>query len=107
VLLYLRKKVLRGALTNGHDWIFLLIKINDNYESVSYQKSNVLQTKKDLNGQLVITKPWPDLIAAILSHWVSLVLNCIVELFTDLDTRWEMALQTLEVMIGLNQPTLK
>jgi hypothetical protein len=83
------------------------MKLNDNYKGVSYKQSAVLQTKKNINGQLVISRPWPDLIAAILSHWVRLILNHKVELLTDLDTRWEMALQTLEVMIGLSQLILK
>lgn len=32
---FLRKKIICGALTNGYDWIFLLIKSNDNYDSSS------------------------------------------------------------------------
>ncbi|KAH8981792.1 hypothetical protein EDB86DRAFT_3130584 [Lactarius hatsudake] len=68
----LQKKVLRGALTNGHDWIFLLVKLNDDYEGASYQQSTIIQleTPRGLDGQLVIREPWPDLIAAILSYWI-------------------------------------
>ncbi|KAF8237674.1 hypothetical protein L208DRAFT_1421509 [Tricholoma matsutake] len=68
----LQKKVLRGALTNGRDWIFLLIKLNDDYDGASYKQSSVIQlrTSESLSGQLAITEPWPDLIAAILSHWI-------------------------------------
>jgi hypothetical protein len=33
-----------------------------------------LCTIETLDGQPVIPAPWPDLIAAILSHWVSLIL---------------------------------
>ncbi|KAF8809153.1 hypothetical protein BYT27DRAFT_7188242 [Phlegmacium glaucopus] len=28
---YLQKKVIRGALTNGRQWIFLILNINDNF----------------------------------------------------------------------------
>jgi len=42
VLLYLRKYVLRGALANGHDWIFLLIKIKDNFEGASFKQSGII-----------------------------------------------------------------
>lgn len=103
VVLYLRKKVLRGALTNGRDWIFLLIKLNDDYDGASYKQSSVIQlrTAESLSGQLAITEPWPDLIAAILSHWVSWIL--ISKLLTDWDARLKRALQTLEAMIGLNR----
>ncbi len=85
MLLYLRKKVLRGVLTNGHKWIFLLIKLNNDYDGASYQQSSVVQlyTTKDPNGLLVIHEPWPDLIAAILSHWVSLILIHMIELLVD------------------------
>jgi hypothetical protein len=73
VLLFLRKKVVRGALTDGNDWIFLLIKLNDNYEEASYKQSNVIKLEVIANlvdGHWVVPKPWPDLIAAILVHWV-------------------------------------
>ena len=70
---FLRNKIVRGALTNGHDWIFLLIKLNDNSEEASYKQSQLTQLTfdQDFDSQLVITKPWPDVIAAILLHWVS------------------------------------
>ena len=70
-----RKKVIRGALTNGHDWVFLLIKLNNDYDGASYKQSEAVQliTTKSGDGQPVVPGPWPDLIAAILSHWVSLI----------------------------------
>ena len=73
---YLRKQVVRGALTNGHDWIFLLLKLNDNYDGASFRQSRPIQLRitESPNGQPVILEPWPDLIAAILLHWVSLIL---------------------------------
>ncbi|KAG1802555.1 uncharacterized protein BJ212DRAFT_1304781 [Suillus subaureus] len=65
------KKVLHGALTDGCDWVFLLIKLNVNYDRSSYQHSGILQldSTRSLNGWLVTAGPWLDLIAAILSHW--------------------------------------
>ena len=55
------------------DWIFLLINLNDDYDGASNKLSDVVQfrTMESLDGQLVISGPWPDLITAILSHWVS------------------------------------
>jgi len=81
VLQYLRKKVLRGALTNGRDWIFLLVKLDDAYDGVSYKQSSVVQfwTTGSLDGQVVIPEPWPDLITGILAYWVSLMLICKIE----------------------------
>jgi len=68
----LQKQVVRGVLTNGHDWVFLLIKPNISYDGASYKQSAViqLQTTENHDGQLVIPGPWPDLIAAILLHWI-------------------------------------
>ncbi|TDL20109.1 hypothetical protein BD410DRAFT_841469 [Rickenella mellea] len=68
----LQKSVVRGALTNGRDWIFLLVNISDDYDSASYRKSDAveLQTTRSPDGQLRIDKPWPDFIAAILLYWI-------------------------------------
>ena len=75
VLLYLRKKILCGALTNGCEWIFLLVKLNDNYDGATFKQSFVIQltTLGTLGSQLQLP-PEPDLIAGILAYWVSLML---------------------------------
>ncbi|TDL20111.1 hypothetical protein BD410DRAFT_791185 [Rickenella mellea] len=68
----LQKKVVRGALTNGHDWVFVHIKLNDNYDGASYTWFPVVRLNivKSYDGVPQIRKPWPDVIAAILLHWV-------------------------------------
>jgi len=78
----LQKTVLRGALTNGHDWIFLLVKLNHDYDGASYKQSTVvrLRATENLDGRTVIPAPWPDLIAAILSHWIE---NSFADLGSD------------------------
>ncbi|KAF8332431.1 hypothetical protein F5887DRAFT_996797 [Amanita rubescens] len=68
----LQKKVLRGALTNGRDWIFLLVQLDDNYDGASYKQSSVVQLTT-FGGQPVFQ---PDLIAGILAYWASLMLIC-------------------------------
>jgi hypothetical protein len=91
VLFYLRKKVVRGALTNGHEWIFILIKLNDNYDGATYKQSSMLKlpTLGSLTSQLEVTRE-PDLIAGILAYWVSLILICKIESLIDwiLDSKW-------------------
>jgi hypothetical protein len=79
VLQCLRKRVLRGALTNGRDWIFLLIKLNDDYHGASYQQSSMVQLTTI--GRVVT--PEPDLIAGILAYWVSLLLISKIKLLID------------------------
>lgn len=78
---FLRNKIVRGALTNGHDWFFLLIKLNDKFEAASYKQSQVIQLTfdQDFDFQLLVTKPWPDVIAAILLHWVSSLKYIMIE----------------------------
>src|SRR6266550_9061513 len=72
---YHSKQVVRGALTNGREWIFLLVKLNDDRNGASFMQSDIihLNTQQEkLSGPQVMIRPFPDLIAGILSHWVSL-----------------------------------
>ncbi|TDL13135.1 hypothetical protein BD410DRAFT_797701 [Rickenella mellea] len=68
----LQKNIVRGALTNGHDWVFVHIELDDDWDGASYKWSPVvrLNVTESLDRVLEIRQPWPDLIAAILSHWV-------------------------------------
>lgn len=95
-------KVIRGALTNGRDWIFLLLKFNDNYDGASYTHSGVIRLTRNRgpNGTDIILEPSADVIAGILLHWVSLILLCGKDLFVYCAIRLPTAFQTLEPMIG-------
>ena len=77
---------------------------DDDYDGASYKQSSVirLRTAESLSGQLSIMKPWPDLITAIMLHWVSWIPISIIKLLADLDARLKRAVQTLEAMIGSN-----
>jgi hypothetical protein len=70
-----RKKVLRGTLTNGHEWMFILLKFNDGYEGATYRHSDVVglydQLTIDSDPINVIPEPSADVIAGILLYWVS------------------------------------
>lgn len=79
---YLQKKIIRGALTNGREWIFILIKFNDNYDGASHQRSNIVKFDivSDSDGQLEIPGSWHDTIAAILSQWIQ---NSFADLTSD------------------------
>ncbi|KAG2064150.1 hypothetical protein BDR04DRAFT_1162883 [Suillus decipiens] len=77
------QKVIRGALTNGREWIFLLVKFNDNYEGASYYRTEDIltyDTAKGSAGRRVIIDSSPDMIAAILSHWIQ---NSFVDMQSD------------------------
>ncbi|KAF8067907.1 hypothetical protein FPV67DRAFT_1416207 [Lyophyllum atratum] len=79
---FLRTKVLRGALTDGHSWVFLLMKFNENFDGAVYQETKTVRftTTELSDGKIVINKPWPDVIAAILSHWIE---NSFADLGSD------------------------
>lgn len=79
---YPQKKVIRSALTNGREWIFIFIKFNDDYNGASYLRSNIVKFDivSDFDGQLVIPGSWHDIIAAILSQWIQ---NSFVDLKSD------------------------
>jgi hypothetical protein len=53
------------------------MKFNDNFDGAVYQESKVIRfSPTDLpDDQIAIDKPWPDVIAAILLHWVKFLSN--------------------------------
>ena len=63
---YPRKNILRGALTDGHAWIFIILVLNSDGNGAKYRSSLPIYV-----GRPQVIKPWPDVVAAILSHWVS------------------------------------
>ncbi|KAH9039945.1 hypothetical protein EDB84DRAFT_1267678 [Lactarius hengduanensis] len=70
----LNKRVLRGALTNGQEWVFLVIVPNG--DGAKYWHSLVIKpTNPQPTGN---TWVWSDLVAGILSHWVSVALSSIL-----------------------------
>lgn len=75
MLRYLSKKFIRGALTNGHKWIFLLVKLNN--DGAFYHQSVPVQfetNQSQIIDQRVMSKELLDVIAGILVYWVSLTL---------------------------------
>lgn len=61
-------------ITNGHEWIFILMKLNEGYDGASYDNSPVVKLRIiESDDQTAFVAPWPNLIAAILAHWVCLI----------------------------------
>lgn len=61
----LKKNILRGALTDGHAWIFIILVLNSDGNGAKYRSSLPIYV-----GHPQVIKPWPDVVAAILSHWI-------------------------------------
>ncbi|KAL0948352.1 hypothetical protein HGRIS_010937 [Hohenbuehelia grisea] len=63
------KTIIRGVLTNGRAWIFIVLKLNDNGGG-SYLLSDELHISSGVSPR--ITNEAVSLICAIISHWVCL-----------------------------------
>ncbi|KAI9573877.1 hypothetical protein HD554DRAFT_2310459 [Boletus coccyginus] len=67
---YLAKSILRGALTNGHDRIFLILYLNEDGTGRTYTESPVIKMRVSDNYPYSVLSPGPDIIAGILAYWV-------------------------------------
>ncbi|KAF8171152.1 hypothetical protein BJ912DRAFT_1082497 [Pholiota molesta] len=67
------KKVIRGALTDGHKWIFLLLTFNATGEGAAYKDSGVVKLHRTFGPDIdaVVSAPSADVIAGILLHWIT------------------------------------
>ncbi|KAE9401731.1 hypothetical protein BT96DRAFT_974660 [Gymnopus androsaceus JB14] len=79
----IRKDTVRGALTNGHEWMFIIFSLNKDGNGASYKLSTLIQytvinDSLDGYGDLKPVQPWPDIIAGILLDWTQ-------KSFDDLD----------------------
>lgn len=68
LLIPFRKTTLRGALTNGNQWYFILLKLNDDGVGATYQYT---QQFSIIPYSPHDTPSGADLIAGILSYWAS------------------------------------
>ncbi|KAL0059682.1 hypothetical protein AAF712_013585 [Marasmius tenuissimus] len=67
-----RRSMLRGALTNGREWVFILLKANPNGDGFGYWLSDlhkVMAAEKSLIAE--VSSPRCDIVAGILAHWLA------------------------------------
>ena len=62
--------MIRGALTNGHEWIFFLLKLNDDGNGGKYFQSKGIPLMTASRGEEMVSRETSSLIAAIIAHWV-------------------------------------
>ncbi|KIL56190.1 hypothetical protein M378DRAFT_1038874 [Amanita muscaria Koide BX008] len=69
----LGKNIIRGAVTDGHNWIFLVLKMDPNGDGAIYAQS--LQRTRLMTvvppGDEEISRTMCDVIAGIIGYWVS------------------------------------
>jgi len=68
----LKRDALHGALTNGREWVFLIIELNANNDGgATYRSSSVFGQLREGAGEM-----WPDLVAGVLQYWVENSFKC-------------------------------
>jgi len=75
---HLKIGILRGALTDGHKWIFIIIVLNHDGKGAKYRWTSPIEFQWGMPSQIV--KPWPDVLAGILLHWIE---NSFVDIGSD------------------------
>ena len=65
---YSRKDKIRGALTNGHEWVFIILYFDAHGKGASYKHSDIVRYRVTVDGKP--EEPYPDAIAGVLSYWV-------------------------------------
>jgi hypothetical protein len=103
-----RKGILRGALTNGHEWIFLILYLNEDGNGGTYAESPTIRIQVTDSYPYRVLSPGPDIVAGILAYWVCCTLFFSASLRTDV--RWNTALMILMRMTGFppsNEPLVQ
>jgi len=67
-----RKKVIRGVISDGHRWVFLILLLNKNCKGGVYWVTPEVPIGSGCGPSERIEAPEPDILAGILAHWVCL-----------------------------------
>jgi hypothetical protein len=70
-----RKTTIRGALTNGRGWIFLILTLNDK-DGGTYLQSPEILAYNVQNFTEELSKDAASLLSLIVAHWVCLTACC-------------------------------
>jgi len=73
-----RKGILRGAITDGHEWMFLILYLNKNGIGGIYSTSPIFKIQISATYPFQVLSPEPDIIAGIIAHWVCCILFYLV-----------------------------
>ena len=71
-----RSRYIRGALTNGREWIFVLLELNSDQKGGKYWRSDIPRKVKqsyesdELAKDVTVKESDVDVIVAILADWV-------------------------------------
>ena len=72
--MYIRisKRIARGALTNGHEWIFVILYLNEDGVGIggTYATSPPIKIQVSESYPFRVLSPGPDIVVGILADWV-------------------------------------
>jgi hypothetical protein len=62
----------RGTLTNGYEWLFIVVSVNSGGTGASYMIStrSYSAAPHDVGGDTIIHEDQADMIAGILASWI-------------------------------------
>ena len=92
-----RKRIIRGALTNGHEWIFFILKLDEGGNGGKYSQSTVINL---MRGESEVSHEGSSLIAAIIADWVRIYWHALAHCWM-ICFRSSIAMMRLEMMISL------
>ena len=69
------KGILRGALTNGHECIFLIFYLDKDGIGGTYAKSPIIKIQVGDSYPYCVLSPVPDIVAGILAYWICVTLS--------------------------------
>ena len=74
-------QIVRGAISNGREWAFILLRLNENGKGGTYEVSPPTAIAFGSDYPNHVTNCGPDIVAGVLAHWVrrhrSLSVGCI------------------------------
>ena len=103
---FCRKSIIRGALTNGQVWIFLILKMNSGGNGATYSQSKRLSPLvPGRYGDKEVSRTMCNTIAGIIEYWASglSLCKCYFSYWCtsgDVVNRLNIATKTLGEMIG-------
>ena len=81
-----RAEVVRGAISNGYQWAFIILQLNENGKGGKYMITPEIEISFKNKFPNHVTNREPDIIAGILAHWVCRCFLCSVGFDHEHDT---------------------
>jgi len=65
-----RAEIVRGAISNGYQWAFIILQLNENGRGGKYRISPEIVINFEDKFPNHVANRGPDIIAGVLAHWV-------------------------------------